>query len=154
MGTATGGGGPRPFLWYIFLMATLNHIGIAVQDLAAMRKLFSLLGLNVDHSENVPEQGVMTHFIPLPLVQGQLELLDPVKEDSAVAQFLKKRGPGIHHLSFMVEKGKLESLSESLRSAGYRMIYDQPRAGAHGMRINFIHPATAGGMLIEVMEPA
>jgi hypothetical protein len=67
---------------------------------------------------------------------------------------MQKRGAGIHHLSFTVKKGELDSLLGKLRANGIRLIYDQPKAGAHQMRINFIHPASAGGMLIELMEKA
>jgi methylmalonyl-CoA epimerase len=134
-------------------MATLNHIGIAVADLEGMKKLFSLLDLNVQHVELVKEQGVNAHFLPLPPVQSHLELLEPIDSNGTIAQFLQKRGPGIHHLSFQVEKGQLNPLCERLRGAGYRLTYEQPKSGAHGMRINFIHPSTSGGILIEVMEP-
>ena len=76
--------------------------------------------------------------------------MDP---EGAVAKFIQKRGPGIHHLSFRVEKGELDPLCDKLKAEGYRLIYDAPRDGAHQMRINFIHPSSAGGILIEVMEP-
>ena len=72
---------------------------------------------------------------------------------SAIAQFIQKRGPGIHHLSFRVASGELDALLVKLKAKGYRLIYETPRMGAHSMRINFIHPSSAGGMLIEVMEP-
>jgi len=135
-------------------MANLNHIGIAVSDLPKMQELFSILGLSASHSEKVSTQGVMTHFLPLPVVQSNLELLEPLdKQAGAVAQFIQKRGPGIHHLSFAVERGELENLCVKLKTAGFRLIYDQPQPGAHGMRVNFVHPASAGGILIEVMEP-
>jgi methylmalonyl-CoA/ethylmalonyl-CoA epimerase len=136
-------------------MATLNHIGIAVSDLPGVKKLFSLLAMNVVHLESVPEQGVRTHFLPFQVekTDSHLELLEVTDPEGAVAKFIQKRGPGIHHLSFRVEKGELDPLCEKLRAEGYRLIYDAPRDGAHQMRINFIHPAAAGGILIEVMEP-
>jgi len=134
-------------------MTNLNHIGIAVSDLPGMKKLFSLLDLNVNQTEAVPEQGVITHFLPLPVTPTNLELLEVTDPQGTVAQFIKKRGPGIHHLSFTVERGGLDGLCERLRTHGYRLIYDKPRPGAHGMKINFIHPASSGGILIEVMEP-
>src|SRR5688572_27004966 len=102
-------------------MTTLNHIGIAVQDLPGMKKLFSLLNLQINHTEAVPEQGVMTHFVPLPSSETSLEFLEPVDQNGTVAQFIQKRGPGIHHLSFCVEKGELDPLCERLRAAGYRL---------------------------------
>lgn len=136
-------------------MLNLNHIGIAVADLPAVQKLFGLLGLQVTHTEKVPEQGVNTHFLPLNTIPGNahFELLEVSDPEGTVAKFIEKRGPGIHHLSFTVGRGELEPLCEKLKTAGCRLIYDQPRAGAHGMRINFIHPASAGGILVEVMEP-
>ncbi len=134
-------------------MANLNHIGIAVSDLIGMKKLFSLLDLEVNHVESVLQQGVNTHFLPFPNTQSHLELLEPLGEDGPISHFLKKWGPGLHHLSFSVQSGELEPLCEKLRSAGYRLLYEHPQAGAHGMKINFIHPASAGGILIEVMEP-
>ena len=133
-------------------MATLNHIGIAILDLPRMKELFSLLGLHIQHQELVADQGVRTHFLPLPLSQGNLELLEPIEKTGTVVQFLEKKGPGIHHLSFSLENGELLPTCERLRAAGFRLIYSQPREGAQGMRINFIHPSTSGGILIELME--
>lgn len=133
--------------------ASLNHIGIAVNNLPEMKKLFGLLGLNVGHTEPVPDQGVVTHFVALPRVESHLEFLEVADPQGTVAKFIEKRGPGIHHLSFELPKGSLDATSKTLRENGYRLIYDQARAGAHQMRINFIHPASAGGLLIEIMEP-
>ncbi len=136
-------------------MTRLNHIGIAVDQLPALKKFFSILGLEIKHTEAVPEQGVVTHFVPLPQSPNeptQLEFLEPTDPTGTVAQFLKKRGPGIHHLSFEVTQGSLDALCQTLRDSGFRLIYDQCRAGAHLMRINFVHPASAGGILIELME--
>lgn len=134
--------------------ASLDHIGIAVSRLPELKKLFSLLGLKVDHTEDVPDQGVKTHFVPLPREQASLEFLEVTDPTGTVAKFIEKRGPGIHHLSFRVTRGELDPLCSRIRSEGYRLIYDVPRSGAHSMRINFIHPASAGGILIELMEPA
>lgn len=134
----------------------LNHIGIAVQDLPQLRGLFELLGTKVERSEPVPEQGVVTHFLPFQVeAQGShLEFLEVSDPEGTVAKFIAKRGPGIHHLSFRVDRGELDPLCARMRAAGVRLIYDAPKAGAHSMRINFIHPLSAGGMLIEVMEPS
>jgi methylmalonyl-CoA epimerase len=134
-------------------MASLNHIGIAVANLPQLKKLFSILNLEVRHTETVAEQGVVTHFLPLPLVQGHLELLEPLSSDGTIAQFLQNKGPGIHHLSFLVEKGQLEPLCDQLKSEGFKLIYEKPKNGAHQMKVNFLHPSSCGGMLIEVMEP-
>ena len=134
-------------------MAQLNHIGIAVANLEGIKNFLSLLDLAVDRIEPVPDQNVVTHFIPLPVGQSYLELLEPSKNEGPIAQFLNKKGPGIHHLSFTVNKGELVLVCERIKAAGYRLIYDQPKVGAHGMKINFIHPSSTGGILIEVMEP-
>ena len=136
----------------MIMRATLNHIGIAVSQLPELKKLFSLLGLETTHTEAVPDQGVVTHFLPLPREQASLELLEVSDPQGTVAKFIQKRGPGIHHLSFEVPSGELDGLCTRLAKDGYRLIYDLPRAGAHQMRVNFIHPASAGGILIEVIE--
>ena len=133
-------------------MTSLNHIGIAVENAPELKKLFSLLGLETEHSEVVPEQGVTTHFLPLPLLPARLELLEVLDPAGTVARFIKKKGPGIHHLSFEVTDGTFDSLCEKLKKAGYQLIYDTPKQGAHRMRVNFIHPSSAGGILIELME--
>ena len=132
--------------------ASLNHIGIAVSKLPELKKLFSILGLETTHTEPVPDQGVVTHFLPLPREQASLEFLEVTDPEGTVAKFIQKRGPGIHHLSFEVPTGQLDSLCAKLAQSGYKLTYDAPKAGAHGMRVNFIHPQTAGGILIEVME--
>jgi methylmalonyl-CoA/ethylmalonyl-CoA epimerase len=135
-------------------MAFLNHIGIAVSDRPALEKLFGILGFKLTHSEPVADQGVVTHFLPMPKVATNLEFLEVSDPEGTVAKFIAKRGPGIHHLSFELKAGELDPLCGKLRQSGYRLTYDAPKAGAHGMRINFIHPASAGGILIELMEPA
>jgi methylmalonyl-CoA epimerase len=139
-------------------MIYLNHIGIASKDLDSLSRVLSVLGFNRTHVEDVAEQGVRTHFIPLsssdtstvgaPKIE-LLEVLDPV---GTVARFLETRGPGVHHLSFEVESGQLDHTCQKLQSAGVQLVYDSPKKGAHGMRVNFIHPKSAGGLLLEVME--
>lgn len=132
----------------------LNHIGVAARSLPELRKLFELLGLSITGTEPVPDQGVITHFLPMPAGVASIELLEVTDPEGTVAKFIDKRGPGIHHLSFTVDTGKLEPLCAKLRQNGIRLIYDAPKMGAHSMRINFIHPASAGGMLLEIMEKA
>jgi methylmalonyl-CoA/ethylmalonyl-CoA epimerase len=132
---------------------TLNHIGIATQSgNTQLDKLFQILGFVRTHSEAVPDQGVKVHFFELPGQAPHLETLEIVDPAGTVAKFVEKRGPGIHHLSFQVPVGRLDSLITELKAAGYKFTYDAPKKGAHNMRINFIHPATAGGVLIELME--
>lgn len=130
----------------------LDHIGIAVRQVPELSRLFALLGITSGPTESVPEQGVDVHFFHLPGNAPHLELLSVQDPDGTIAKFIEKRGQGIHHISFSVESGTLEALSSVLRGAGYRLIYDVPRLGAQGMRINFIHPQSCSGVLIELME--
>jgi methylmalonyl-CoA/ethylmalonyl-CoA epimerase len=136
------------------MKAVLDHIGIAVNQLPELKRLFAILGLETGHVEDVTAQGVRAHFVTLPRESAHLEFLEVLDPQGAVAKFIEKRGPGIHHLSFRVERGALDGICAQVRAAGYRLIYDAPMAGAHRMRINFIHPSSAGGMLIELMESA
>lgn len=134
-------------------MITLNHIGIATAaGNQQLEKLFKILGFQKGATERVVDQGVQVHFFSLPGAAPHLETLEVEDPNGTVAKFIQKRGPGIHHLSFQVPKGRLDSLMTELSAQGYKFTYEQPRLGAQNMRINFIHPATAGGVLIELME--
>ena len=142
-------------------MISLNHIAIAVDDLTLVKKLFAVIGFETAHTELVADQGVNTHFIPLStpshakqMPTAAVELLEPVDPAGTVAKYLSKRGPGIHHLSFEVGAGELDSICARVTAAGFKMIYPVAKPGAHQMRVNFVHPATTGGILIELMEPA
>lgn len=130
----------------------LNHIGVAVENPEGLTRTLALLGFAKTHEEPVPEQGVRTHFIPLSPAVTQVELLEVTDPQGTVAKFLEKKGPGVHHLSFEVRPGTLDALVAKLAGAGLQWIYPAPRPGAHGMRVNFIHPKSAGGVLIELME--
>jgi methylmalonyl-CoA/ethylmalonyl-CoA epimerase len=130
----------------------LNHIGVAVEEPAALSRTLELLGFKKTHVEDVPEQGVRTHFVPLSPATTQVELLEVTDPAGTVAKFLEKKGPGVHHLSFEVEQGALDAVVTRLASAGLQWVYPSPKPGAHGMRVNFIHPKSAGGVLIELME--
>jgi methylmalonyl-CoA/ethylmalonyl-CoA epimerase len=135
-------------------MVTLNHIGIATAaGNSQLEKLFHLLGIAKGPSEKVAEQGVNVHFFSPTGEPPHLELLEVEDPEGTVAQFIKKRGPGIHHLSFLVMPGTLVSLCEKLTQENFKLIYPEPKKGAQNMSINFIHPSTAGGVLIELMEP-
>ena len=133
---------------------TLDHVGIAVDDLPQVKKLFEILGLTPTGTEKVSEQGVQVHFLKPLVTATNIELLQVEDPQGTVAKFIEKRGPGVHHLSFRVETGRLDSLTQELIKAGYKLIYPSPKMGAHQMRINFIHPSTTGGLLIEIMESA
>lgn len=130
----------------------LNHIAIATSEPEKMKKLFILLGLSEGGVEVVESEKVETHFLRIQNCDPQIELLKPTETDSAVGKFIDKKGPGIHHLSFEVNTGELDTLSKKLLASGYNLIYAQPKIGAHNMRVNFIHPGSTGGVLIEISE--
>ena len=126
---------------------TLDHIGIAVRSLDTAR-IYSALGLSIDHVENVESQGVKTAFIRVG--DANLELLEPMSEDSPVGRFIERRGEGIHHICFRVTN--IEWHLENLKSQGYRLVNETPVAGAQGCRVAFLHPADGNGVLIELSE--
>ena len=125
----------------------LDHIGIAVKSIDAM-KIYEALGLTIDHVETVETQGVRTAF--LSVGDSQLELLEPIGPDSAVAKFIEKRGEGIHHICLRVDN--IEEHLERLKSEGFRLINEAPVPGAHGCRVAFLHPSDGNGVLIELSE--
>ncbi len=134
---------------------TLNHIGIATAaGNTQLEKLFKLLEIERGPSEAVPDQGVNVHFFSPTGHPPHLELLEVKDPAGSVAKFIEKRGAGIHHLSFLVDPGTLDALCAKLIREGFKFTYEQPKRGAQNMRINFIHPATAGGVLVELMEAA
>jgi methylmalonyl-CoA/ethylmalonyl-CoA epimerase len=126
---------------------TLDHIGIAVRSLDTAR-IYAALGLSIDHVESVESQGVKTAFIRVG--DANLELLEPLSEDSPVGRFIERRGEGIHHICFRVTN--LEWHLENLKSQGYRLVNEVPVAGAQGFRVAFLHPADGNGVLIELSE--
>ena len=131
------------------MKATLDHIGIAVRDLdAALAFYRDALGLEVGEAEDVPSERVRAQF--LPLGDTALELLEATDEGSAIARSIERRGPGIHHITLRV--ADLAAALAGLRERGVRLVDDQPRPGAGGSRVAFIHPSAAQGVLIELKE--
>lgn len=131
--------------------AYLDHIGIAVGSGSRLAEALALLGLPVTGSERVEREKVDTDWVPLPMVQGNVELLKPTDPESVIGKFLSKAGrDGIHHLSFRVED--IQAVSAKLTAAGFRLIYPEPKPGAHNCLVNFIHPQTTGGVLLEITE--
>jgi len=129
----------------------LSHVAIAGDDPEQTRRLYQdLLGLEFTGSETVEREGVTTHFFRVG--ESSIELLEPLTEASPVGQFLAKRGPGLHHLALEVEG--LDEYVARLKAAGIPLLSETPQLGAHNMRIIFIHPKAAGGVLIELSEPA
>ncbi len=133
------------------MSAYLDHIGIAVRPGSRLAEALAVLGLEVTGTESVDREEVTVDWIELPELPGNIELLHPQREDSTVGKFLAKSGrDGIHHLSFRVDD--IEEVSQKLTVAGFKLIYPAPKPGAHDCIVNFIHPATTGGVLLEISE--
>jgi methylmalonyl-CoA epimerase len=129
--------------------ATLDHIGIAVSDLSASLALFrDALGLQVEPPEEVASQGVRAHFVRVG--QSSLELLEATIPDSPIGKFIARRGAGLHHITLRVEDIRA-ALSE-IRARGLRLVDEEPRPGAEGALVAFIHPASANGVLVELKQ--
>ena len=127
----------------------IEHIGIATHKIDdALVFWRDALGLSVLDTEEVAEQGVRVAM--LPLGEPRVELLEPTSESSPVAKFLEKRGPGIHHIAVRVDD--IRATLAHLKQQGMRLIDDAPRVGAGGCLVAFVHPAAAGGVLLELVE--
>jgi len=131
------------------MKATLDHIGIAVANLdEALGFYRDALGLEVEAPEDVPSQRVRAYFIPAG--EAALELLSATADDSPIAKYVSKRGPGLHHITLRVDD--LAAALAQLKSRGVRLIDEAPRPGAHGSLVAFIHPASAHGVLVELKQ--
>jgi len=129
--------------------ARVAHIGIAVRDLdEALRLYHETLGLPLHGRESVESDGVNVAF--LPVGDTELELLEAMDTESPVARFIEKRGEGIHHIALEVDD--VAETLEILRERGYRLIDEEPRIGAGGVRVAFVHPRSTSGVLIELCE--
>jgi LAO/AO transport system kinase len=127
----------------------LDHVGIAVSDLdAALAFYRDALGLEVQAPEDVPSQRVRVHFIPAG--ESALELLEATAADSPIAKYVAKRGPGLHHITLRVDD--IEAALARLKARGVRLIDETPRPGAHGTRVAFVHPSSAHGVLVELVQ--
>lgn len=127
----------------------IDHIGIATRELTDATAVWQgLLGLELDYTEEVEEQGV--RIAMLPIGETHIELLEPLSTNSAVGKFIEKRGPGIHHIAVRVDD--IRAALARLREKGARLIDETPRVGANGCLVAFIHPSSANGVLIELVE--
>lgn len=138
------------------LFLGIDHVGIAVPDLdAAIGTYCSYLGMHLAHEEINEEQGVREAMLK---VGGrdddgpQLQLLAPLSEESTIAKFIDRSGPGLQQIAYRV--ADLDEVSEVLRRRGFRLLYERAKRGTHDSRINFIHPKDVGGVLVELVEPA
>jgi methylmalonyl-CoA epimerase len=131
------------------MKAVLDHIGIAVKDLAAALAFYrDALGLEVEAPEEVASQHVRAHFVPVG--ESKLELLEATSAESAIAKYVDKRGPGLHHITLRVED--VRAVIAHLKTRGARLIDEAPREGAEGSLIAFVHPAATHGVLVELKQ--
>ncbi len=132
-------------------LTKIEHIGIAVDDLKASERLFEmLLGAPSYKREEVESEGVLTSFFKSG--PNKVELLQATRPDSPIAKYIEKRGEGLHHIAFAVDDIRAEM--ERLRSGGFRLLNEEPKAGADGKLICFIHPKDSNGVLIELCQDA
>jgi methylmalonyl-CoA/ethylmalonyl-CoA epimerase len=132
----------------------IDHIGIAVPDLDAALEFYAqTFGLRCVHQEANEEQGVREAMLAVGDGTGpRLQLLAPLRPDSAIAKFLDRSGPGLQQLAYTV--ADVEAAGAALRARGLRLLYDEPKRGTAGSLINFVHPGDAGGVLVELVQPA
>lgn len=129
-------------------MTTIDHLGIAVKDLAAARKLYEQLGLKVVSEETIEHEQVKVAMIPVG--ESRVELLEATSPDSPVGRFIAKRGEGIHHIALHVEN--LAAAMEELKKTGTRFVSEEIKVGAGGHLYVFVHPSSAGGVLLELCQ--
>jgi methylmalonyl-CoA epimerase len=128
----------------------LDHIAVATKDLEKSVEIFSKLGFNFSKErEVVEEQKVTTAFAKID-TRANLELLEPLNQDGPIQKYIEKKGEGIHHLCFGVKD--IKATEEKLKKEGFIFIYEAPKIGAHNCLVNFIHPKSTGGILIEVSQ--
>jgi methylmalonyl-CoA epimerase len=133
------------------MLSLIDHVGVAVEDIDAALALYGdALGMPLVHRETVDEQGVDAAL--LDVGDGHIELLAPLGPDTPVGKFLARKGPGLHHVAYRVED--VEATLKALSEAGLRLIDEQPRNGIRGSRVAFVHPASTGGVLTEIVQPA
>ena len=127
----------------------INHLGIATKGIDEALKFWeNALGLENVHTEIVEDQKVRVAM--LPIGETRIELLEPTSEDSPISKFLEKRGGGIHHIAVEVED--IEASLKKLKAEGVRLIDETPRIGAEGCLVAFVHPASANGVLLELIQ--
>ncbi len=135
------------------LFTAIDHVGVAVPDLdEAIAFYESTFGMSLVHQEVNEDQGVREAMLAVGDSGSCIQLLAPLNDESTIARFLDRSGPGIQQLAYRVTD--LDAVSATLRQRGLRLIYDEPRRGTSNSRVNFIHPKDAGGILVELVEPA
>ena len=134
------------------LIVGIDHVGIAVHDLDdAIAFYADNFGFQLVHEEQNPDQGIREAMVRVGASDVCLQLLAPLNADSVIARFLDRSGPGMQQLAYRVTD--INAAMAAVREQGMRLLYDEPRRGTAGSRINFIHPKDAGGVLVELVEP-
>jgi methylmalonyl-CoA/ethylmalonyl-CoA epimerase len=135
------------------LFTKIDHVGIAVADLdAAVAFYRETFGIVRVHEETNEDQGVREALLAVGDGETRLQLLAPLDETSPIARFLERSGPGVQQIAYTV--ADVAAAAARLRARGLRLLYDEPRRGTAGSRVNFVHPKDAGGVLVELVEPA
>jgi methylmalonyl-CoA/ethylmalonyl-CoA epimerase len=135
------------------LFTAIDHVGVAVNDLdAAIAFYRDTYGMSLVHEETNQEQGVREAMMSVGTSGSCVQLLAPLTPQSTIAAFLDRSGPGVQQVAYRV--ADLDAVSGTLRARGLRLLYDAPRRGTSNSRVNFIHPKDAGGILVELVEPA
>ena len=130
------------------MIGRLDHLGLAVTSIAEARRFWEQLGLAVDHVEEVAQEGVRVAM--LRLGESRIELLEATSPESPIARFIARRGPGLHHVCLASDD--LAGDDARLRAAGFELLRDEPTPGAGGSRVQFVHPKSAGGVLVELAQ--
>ena len=135
------------------LFTAIDHVGVAVRDLdEAIAFYRDTYGMTLAHEEVNEEQGVREAMMAVGGSGSHIQLLAPLTPESTIAKFLERSGPGVQQVAYRVED--VEAVGRVLRERGLRLLYDAPRRGTAGSRVNFVHPKDAGGVLVELVEPA
>ena len=129
-------------------MFSIDHIGVAVKSLAAAKAIYEQLGLKLSPEETVEAEQV--RVVMVPLGETRMELLEPTSDNSVIAKFIAKRGEGLHHVSLRVPD--LSAAVERLKQGGVRLVSSEIKVGAGGHKYIFVHPSSAGGVLLELVE--
>lgn len=126
----------------------IDHLGIAVKSLASAKAIYEKLGLTVSAEESVEHEKV--RLVMVPIGESRLELLEPTSEDSTIAKFIAKRGEGLHHVCMKVPD--LRAAVDRLKKDGVRLVSEEIKTGAGGHQYVFVHPSSAGGVLLELVQ--
>ena len=131
------------------MIEKIDHVGIAVRSIDEAMPTYRALGLEIEEIEDIPQEGVRVAM--LVCGESRIELLEPTTDDSPIARFLERRGPGMHHLCLGTDD--IQSADASLREAGLTVLRPEPTRGAGGCWVQFLHPKSAGGVLLELSQP-